>query len=216
MSTIGRITMCTGDNTENILQQINLVWGQIIEITSTRNIRLQPPRQFLFVFIVKVTRRHREPYLNIDYLTDGTVFNDLLHFLEIWKITTVISHKARNTGLLTDTIDTDTVVIACCQWLFYINRLACTHCHDGKGGMRRWRRSDIDGIYIRVIYQFLGIRIPFTDMMTLSITTSLVLATAHHCHNLRTFHLIEGRSALLFGYFSAADKSPIDLFHTFR
>ena len=216
MSTISRITMCTSDNTENILQQINLVWSQIIEIASTRNIRLQPPRQFLFVFIVKVTRRHRESELNIDYLTDGTVLNDLLHFLEIWKITTVISHKARHTGLLADTVDTDTVVIACRQWFFYINRLSCTHCHNGKGGMRRWRRSNIDGIHIRVIYQFLSICIPFTDMVTLSITTSLVFATAHHSHNLRAFHFIEGRSALLFGYFSAADKSPIDLFHTFR
>ena len=50
-------------------------------------------------------------------------------------------------------------------------------------------------------------------MMTLGITTSLLLATAHHRNDLRTLYLIEGRSALLLGYFSAADKSPVYLFH---
>ena len=50
-------------------------------------------------------------------------------------------------------------------------------------------------------------------MMTLGITTSLFLATAHHRNDLRPFYLIEGRSALLLGYFSAADKSPVYLFH---
>lgn len=51
--------------------------------------------------------------------------------------------------------------------------------------------------------------------MALGIASRLLFATAHHRNNLRSLHLVECRTALLFGYFTAADKSPVNLFHSF-
>jgi hypothetical protein len=52
-------------------------------------------------------------------------------------------------------------------------------------------------------------------VVALSVATGLLLAPAHHGLNLRTLHLVEGRSAFPFGHVAAAYESPLDYFHLF-
>ena len=214
MRSVGRIAVRTGNHTKQILEQIYLMRSQVVEIAAARNIRLQSPRHFLAALKVEIARRNREAYLHIYHITDGSALDNLLYLLEIRKITAIVSHKAWNTRLLADAVDADAVVVARSQRFLYVARFARTHRHDGEGGVRRRWRGDVNSIHIGVFYQLRCIRVPFAHMMALSIAACLVLASAHHSHHLRTLHFVESRSALLFGYFSAADKSPINLFHS--
>ena len=136
MRTVGRITMGTGDNSKEILQQVYLMRSQVVEISSTGNIRLQSPRHLLATLGVQITWRHRKTNLYIDDITYSTTFDNLLYFLKIRKITTVIGNKTWHPRLLADTVDTNTIAIACRQWFLDIYRFAGTHCHNGEGGMR--------------------------------------------------------------------------------
>ena len=136
MRTVGRITMGTGDDSKEILQQVYLMRSQVVEISSTGNIRLQSPRHLLATLGVQITWRHRKTNLYIDDITYSTTFDNLLYFLKIRKITTVIGNKTWHPRLLADTVDTNTIAIACRQWFLDIYRFAGTHCHNGEGGMR--------------------------------------------------------------------------------
>ena len=214
MRSVGRIAVRTGNHTKQILEQIYLMRSQVVEIAAARNIRLQSPRHFLAALKVEIARRNREAHLNIHHVTDGSALDNLLYLLEVRKITAIVSYEAGNTRLLADAVDADAVVVARCQRFLYIAGFARMHRHDGEDGMRRRWRGDVNSIHIGVFYQFRCIRVPFAHMMALSIAACLVLASAHHSHHLRTLHFVESRSAFLFGYFSAADKSPVYLFHS--
>ena len=85
-----------------MLQEIELVRGHIIEITTTRNLRMQAPRQVFAVFDslgISGTKRLCIAHLNIDNLTYSTTFNNIENFLKIRQIPTIVGHKTRHARL---------------------------------------------------------------------------------------------------------------------
>ena len=75
--------MSTCYDSENVLQEVELMRSQVVEVASSCNIRLQAPRQVVGVLIVKVSRRNRETYLDIYDCADSSRIDDALHLLEI-------------------------------------------------------------------------------------------------------------------------------------
>ena len=57
---------------EYFLQQINLMGGQVIEISSSGYIRLYPSGQIAFV-VIQIPWRLGKTYLDIDNVADGAV-----------------------------------------------------------------------------------------------------------------------------------------------
>ena len=200
------------DNSEYVLQEVQLVRGEIVEIPAASNVGLQTPRQLLTAVVVEVAWRHRESHLYVEHIAYASLLHYLFHLAEVWQIATIVSHKAGHSRLFAHSVDADAVVIAGSQRFLHIHWLACPHRHDGESGVRRWWRGDVNGIHVGIVYQLLGIRVPFTYMVALGITAGFVLTTAHDSHYLRALHLVEGWTRFLLGHFSATDKSPIYLF----
>ena len=57
--------MSACDDSEDLLQQVELMWCKVVEIAAPRNVWLQTPGQIGSILIVKVAWRHREAYLHI-------------------------------------------------------------------------------------------------------------------------------------------------------
>jgi hypothetical protein len=73
---------------------------------------------------------------------------------------------------------------------------------------RRWC-GHIHGIHVWIIYQFLGIGVPFADAVLYGITAGMILRATHHSHHTGTLNLAESRTAFLLGYLTASDESPM-------
>ena len=214
-ATIGTDATGLGDDAEEILQQVQLMGGQVVEVAATRNIGLQTPRQVLLMGIVQLTGRCGKTDLYVDDLADDTLLYQFLHLQEIGQVATVVSHKTGHSRFLADTVDAGTVFIRCCQGFFHIHRLTGTHGHNGKGGMTRRRCGDIYGIHLGVVNQLLGIGKPTGNTMPLGITASTPFLTTHHRHDLRTFHLRKGGAALLLSHLTTTDEAPLQSLHIF-
>ena len=167
------------NNAEQLLQQVKLMGGEVIEVTTTGNVGLQAPGEFVALRIVQLTRRNGKAHLYIDRFTDGATLNDTLHFIEIRQFPAVVGNEAGDARLFRHTVNAGTVVVRGCQGLLHIDWLATPHSHDGKGGMTRRWRSNIDGIHLRVVNQFLRVSIVFWDAMTFCIGTGTLLTTTH-------------------------------------
>ena len=152
-------------------------------------------------------------YLHIEYLAQRAIVDDLLHLLEVRQIAAIISHKAGHASHLTDTVDTQAILIARCQRFLDIARLMGPHGHDSKRSMARRWCGYIDGIYIRIVDELLGISIPLANMMTLGIGTGLVLVAAHHRLDMRALHDVESGTRLFLRHLATTYESPTDLFH---
>ncbi len=182
-STIRAIAVSTGDNAEEVLEQVYLVWSKVIEITATGDVRLKTPRQFRATAIVKVAGRTCKAELHGKHLSYDAVVDDALHTTEIREIAAIVSHKARHARLLADAVYTDTVLVAGRKGLLDINRFAGTHGHDGIRGMSHWWCGNINGIDIRIIDKCLGIGIPMRNVVVNSIGTCFQFVAAHHGHH---------------------------------
>ena len=187
--------------------------SKVVEIPSARYVRLQPPWQLSGMLVVKVARGHCEPYLDVDHVADDTVVDNRLHLLEIRKIAPVVSHEARDAGLLAYPVHPGTVFVVCCQGLFHIHGLACLHCHNGECGMARRWCGNVYGVDVRVVDKLLRVCIPLADMVALGVAACLVLATAHDGLYAGAFNLRKGRPALRLCDFPATDKAPFQYFH---
>ena len=185
--------------------------SHIVEVTASGNFRLKSPRQRCMVtngLGIGSPKRLRITYLHIEYLTYPTTAHNIINFLEIWQIASIIGHKAGNACLLRDTVDTGTVVVTCRQGFLHIYRLTSLHRHDGISGMTGGRCSHIDGIHVRIINQFLSIGVPFLDTMGDCIGACATFRAAHDCHHTRPFHFAEGRTTFLLRHLTATDESP--------
>ena len=87
----------------------------IIEIATTSHIGLKAPCQGLPILdSLDISSAHGFgiTYLNIQNLTDLPTLHDILHLLEIWEISAIISHETWDTRLLRNAVNTGTVIIA--------------------------------------------------------------------------------------------------------
>lgn len=100
MLTIGGIAMSTHNNTEKGLYHVQLMWCEIIKITSSGNVRLETPWLVRRDLIVKVARGYGKLYLHRQHPANLVIVNDFLDTLEVRQIAPIISHEARHTGLL--------------------------------------------------------------------------------------------------------------------
>ena len=100
MGTVGAIAMRTGDYSEYLLKDVQLVRRKVIEVAASGNIGLQAPWQLFRCRIVKVTGRNGEPYLHVDDFSQCSLVDNLFGFLEIWQVAAVVSHKAWYARLL--------------------------------------------------------------------------------------------------------------------
>lgn len=112
MGTVRRIAMCSGDDSEDVLQEVDLVRSQVVEVATTGDVGLQSPRHLLAALIVEVARWDRESNLYIDDVADTSTLDNLLYLLEVRQIAAIVGHEARNARLLAHTIDADAVIIA--------------------------------------------------------------------------------------------------------
>ncbi len=185
--------------------------GKVIEIATSCDIGLQPPWQRLCLILL--TGWNSKTDMHIDDLSYLSAVHNILHLLEIRKVTTVISDKTRHPRLLTDTVDTGTVLIGRCQGFLDVDWFSCLHSHDGIGRMTTGRSCDIDSIDIRVIDQFLGIGIPLRNTMLDGIGAGTLLGTAHHGNDTGALHFREGRTAFDLCHLTTSDKTPFQQFH---
>ena len=157
--------------------------SHIVEITSASNIGLQAPGQWFMIgdgIKIGLTRGFGITYLHVQNLTYCTTFNNILNFLEIRQISTIICTETRYTCLLAYAIDTGAILVACGQWFLNIYWLARLHSHDGISGVTRRRCGHIYSIDIRIVYHLLSIGIPFGDAMLNGIGTRMNLGATHY------------------------------------
>lgn len=131
---------------------------------------------------------------------------------EVRKIAAVIGNETGNAGLLRDTVDAATLFIGHCHWFLYIDRLAGLHGHYGIRGVGGGWSSDIHGIHLFIVNQFLRIVVPFGNASFFSISFGFGNIPAHYSHYFGVVNLLESRSAFVFGYFSAANEAPFIIF----
>ena len=143
--------MGTSYHPKDILKQVQLMRSQIIKIAATRDIRLKTPRQCIATTIIQIARRYRETYLNIHDISNCSIVYDLLNFLKIRQISSIISHETRNARFFTNTINSNTIGITGSQRFLYVTRLTCTHCHNSKRSMTRRWSGNINCINIRIL-----------------------------------------------------------------
>ena len=185
------------------------MWGKVIEISTSGNIRLNPPRQVIPV-IIQITGRLGETNLYIDHVTYGTLFYQFFYLDKIREITAVVCHKTRYSGFTRDAVDTRTLFVGNGHRLFYISRFSSLHGHDGIGSMWWGRSGDVDSIYFRIVDKLLGIVIPFFDTSLFCIGFCLGTVTAHHGHDFRTLYLLKCRAAFFLCHFTATDEAPLN------
>ncbi len=109
--------------------------GQVVEITTTRDVWLQAPWQFAGGVIVQFSGRSGKPYLHVGNIANAPFAYDFFDALEVRQVAAIVGHIAGHSCLLAYGVDAYAVVIACSLRLFHIYRLACTHRHNGKSGM---------------------------------------------------------------------------------
>ena len=187
--------------------------GKVVEVTASGNVRLYTPGK-IFTVIVQVAWWLCETYLYIDNVTDRTVFYKLFYFLEVREITSVVSNETRNACFLRNTVDTGTLFVCLCHWLFNVCRLTCFHCHNSISSMRRRRSGNIYSIYFRIVYQFLCVVIPFLDTSFFGIGFCLCTVATHYSYDFRMFYFLESRTTFRFGDFAATDESPFNYLFT--
>ena len=192
--TVGAVAMGFHDGAEEELYQVELMGGQVVEVATARNVRLQPPWKIAAVLIVKVAGRHTEAYAHIEDLAQQMVVEDALHALEVGQVTTVVGHEAWHARLFRYAVDAYAVVIARSQGLLHVDRLSRPHGHDGKGGMRAGRSGNIYRVHVWVVDERLRVGIPFPYAMPLGVGARLHLGAAHHRLDMGPFHLIESRA----------------------
>ena len=142
--------------------------GKVVKITASRNVRLYAPRKVCTV-IIEVTWWLGKTNLYIDYVADFSVLYHLTHFLKIRKVAAIVSYKTRNSCFLRDAVDAGAIFIAGCHWFLNIDRFSGFHCHDGKGGMGRGGRSDVDSIYVFITNELLYVGIPTWDIVSFGV-----------------------------------------------
>ena len=71
MRAVGTVAVRFCYDSEELLKQIELVRGKVIEVASACNIGLKPPRKIAAALIVEVAERYGKSYLNIDYLSQN-------------------------------------------------------------------------------------------------------------------------------------------------
>ena len=90
------------NHAEHVLQQVELVWGHIVEIATARNLRMQSPSQFTARtdgLSIGGAKRFGIAHLDIDNLSYSATFNYIENLLEIRQIPTIVSYKTRYTRL---------------------------------------------------------------------------------------------------------------------
>ncbi|PJY73629.1 hypothetical protein CQW34_03186 [Bacteroides fragilis] len=84
---------------EHLLQKVDLVWCEVIEVSSSGNIGLYTPGQILSV-IVQIARGLCKTDLYVDYIADRTFVHQFLHFHKVRQVTPVVGYKTRDSRLL--------------------------------------------------------------------------------------------------------------------
>ena len=79
MSTIGTDAPGLKNDTEDMLQEVDLMGSKVIKIASTTNLRLQSPGKRLRMSIVEVAWRYGKAHLHIHRLSYHTLVDDVLH-----------------------------------------------------------------------------------------------------------------------------------------
>lgn len=214
---IGRISVSLHDRPEELLQEVELMWSQVVEISATGNVRLQSPWKVGLV-VVQFARRSCKTDLCRQYISDSSRFYQLLHFLEIGKESAIVCHKAREIVGRRHTVDAYAIVIMSGKRLLNIDRLSCSERHDGIGGMSGGWSSDVDGINVRVGDQVLCIIVPSSNAMAQGKGLGTFQIAAHHRYYLCIWQFGKSRKRATFGSLTATDKSPSDdsgCFHCF-
>ena len=75
------------------------------------------------------------------------------------------------------------------------------------------RRGNIDGIDVRIVNQFLSIRVPTRNAVTFGIATRFALVTTHYSHYTRPLNFGKSRAAFLLSHLTASDEAPLQYFH---
>ena len=152
---------------------------EVVEVATTSYITLHAPGKGGAV-VVEQSWRTGEAYLYGCDFTDGSVLDELFHFLEIWQVAPVICHEAGNVCLFADAVDALAVDVAACQGLFDIDGLAGLHGHDGVGCVRGGWGGDVDGVDVGVADELLCISVPTWNLMAFGIRGGFLLAATHH------------------------------------
>ena len=157
--TIAAVAVSSQNGSKELLQKVQLMGSQVIEISSSCDIPLHTPGQ-LSPVVVEVARRYSETNLNAHNLANLSFLHDLLHSLEIRKITPIVRHETGHARLFGHTADTQTLFIGGSQRLLHVHGFTGLHGHDGIRGVGRRRRGDVNGIHLRVVQQRLSVRVP--------------------------------------------------------
>ena len=123
------------NDAEILLQQVELMRSEVIEIASTRNLRMQSPRQVIGFGKIDVSWRTREPHLHIDDFPYHAIVDEFFHPFEIGQVTAIISDETRNARLFAHPVDARAVFITGSKGFLHVNGFSRLHAHDGIGGV---------------------------------------------------------------------------------
>ena len=185
--------------------------SQVIEVSASCYVGLYTPRQ-VFAIVIQIAWWLGKAYLDIDDVADGTFLDKRFYFLKVGQIAAVVRNKTWNTRFLGNAVDAAALFVSDGHRFFDIDRLACLHGHDGICGMRRRGSGDVDSIYVFIVYQLLGVVIPFGNVALLGVCLGFGTIATHDSHDFGAFYFLESGAALVFGHFSATDETPSDLF----
>ena len=120
---VGLVAVGFGDDTEVVLEEVNLMGGKVVEVATTGDAGLETPGQRAGLGVLGLGGSD-EAYLHGHDLAQHAAVDEGLHFLEIGEVAAVVGHIAAHARLLGDMVDADAVLIACGEGLLDVARFA--------------------------------------------------------------------------------------------
>lgn len=90
--------------TEEFLKQVELVWGEVVEVAASCDVALYSPWEVGLV-VVEIAGWYGEAYLDVEDFAYDLTFYELFDFLKIGEGAAVICYETGHSGLMTDAYD---------------------------------------------------------------------------------------------------------------
>ena len=97
--------------------------------------------------------------------------------------------------------------------LFHVDGFSSAGSAHGVLGVRAGRSGHVDGVYLRMVDQIVGVRVGVRNAVSFGVAACLIAIAPHNGYYLRVFNPLQGGSTLHFGDIATAYNPPPHLFH---
>ncbi len=185
---------------------------EVHKIPSSAYLGPDTPSKSGGVQIIRI-RRLQETDLYAPHVSNGTGIQQRLHPEERGEGPTVVRHVEGHPGFFAHRYHAQAFFMCPAHGLFHEHRLPRHGCAGDILLMSGGWRGNVDSIDIGIAEQCLRPVVPLRHSMPQRIIVRPGTITAHHGHQPRTRHALEGGTTLHFSHVAAADDPPPHLIH---